>query len=174
MLAPLCACEPDKVEATPSILPAATPSTCTDNSALQTSLYGVIETIVAWSGSDMICENMRRLNGQGIRLRFAGDVAGEQLALIIALPELRAGQQDIETAANVTPTVEGSGRFFTTPGFDSCRVDVLSQTPLPGDSGSVELQGQLSCIAALGEVNGDANVSIPSLKFTTRIEWGEQ
>jgi hypothetical protein len=122
----------------------------------------------------MICENIRRPNGQGIRLRFAGDVAGEQLALIIALPELHAGQQDIETAANVTATVEGSGQFFTTPGLDSCRVDVLSQTPLPGDSGGVELQGQLSCIAALGEVNGDGNVSIPSLKFTTRIECGVQ
>jgi hypothetical protein len=47
MLALLCVCELEKVEATPSILPAATPSTYTDNSALQTSLYRVIETTIA-------------------------------------------------------------------------------------------------------------------------------
>ena len=174
LLASLGACEPDKTAITPRAPQAASPQSCSDNSALQTSMYGVIETTIAWSGSDMICENMRRPDGQGIRLRFAGDVAGEQLAFIIALPELRAGQQGVETPANVTATVEGSGRFFTTPDLNSCWTEVRSQTPVPGDSGKVELRGELSCIAALGEVNGDTSVSIPSLSFTTLVEWGEQ
>ena len=173
-LALMCACEQDQSNVIPIAAPAAISSSCNDNSALQTILYGVIETTISWAGSDMICENMRRPAGQGIRLRFAGEISGEQLALIIAMPELRAGLEGVETATNVTATVEGSGRFFTTPGLDSCWTDVRSQTPLPDDSGRVELHGELSCIAALGEVNGNASLSIPSMSFTTLVDWGEQ
>jgi hypothetical protein len=171
LLVPLGACQPNAVEK-PASPPAAVQASCGENSSLETSLYGVIETAVAWSGSEMICENMQRPDGQGIRLRFAGDVSGERLALIIALPDLRVGQEGLETPANVTASVEGSGRFFTTPGLESCWVDIRSHAALPDNEADYELSGELSCIAPLGEVNGDANLTIPSPTFRTIVEWG--
>lgn len=169
----LAACRPSATEV-PASPPADVQANCGENSSLATSLYGVIETSIAWSGSEMHCENMRRPDGEGIRLRFAGDVSGERLALIISLPDLRMAQENLETPAKVTASVEGSGRFFTTPGLESCWVDVSQHVARPDTDKQHELYGELSCIAPLGEVNGDANLSIPTLTFNTIVEWGEQ
>ncbi len=122
----------------------------------------------------MICESMQRPNGAGIRLRFAGDIAGERLAFIIAIPELQRGEAAAELPSNVTATVEGSGRFFSTPNLDSCWTDVDSQTPLPGDNDSFAISGTLYCVAPLGELNGDAAVSIPELSFATVVGWDKK
>ena len=61
------------------------------------------------------CESMRRPDDRGVRLRFTGEVAGERLAVIIAMPELEPGVTGPEFDSIVTVTVEGSGRFFSTP-----------------------------------------------------------
>jgi len=119
----------------------------------------------------MNCENMLRPNNHGIRLRFVGDVAGERLAFIIAIPELEPGVAGAELSSNVTTTVEGSGRFFSTANLDTCWTDIESQTPLPGKQNIVMISGVLYCVAPLGEVNGDAAVSIPELTFSTLLQW---
>lgn len=122
----------------------------------------------------MICESMQRPDGAGVRLRFAGDVAGERLAFIIAIPDIQPGKTSAELPSNVTATVEGSGRFFSTPDLDSCWTDVDSQTAISNDNGSYTISGTLYCVTPLGEVNGDAAVSIPELSFTTVVEWREE
>lgn len=168
-LAPLGACDPAPVE---EIQPeAAAELSCGEAGTLETSLYGGIETTLRWSGSEMTCESMPRPNGEGLRLRLAGDVSGETLAFIIALPELKPGQQGVESPSNVTATVEGSGRFFSTPDLDTCWTDVRSQSAVPDTDNEFTLQGVLFCIAPLGELNGDAAVSIPNLAFNTRVTW---
>lgn len=117
---------------------------------------------------------MQRPGGAGIRLRFSGDVAGERLAIIIAIPDMQRGETAVELPSNVTTTVEGSGRFFSTPDLDSCWTDINSQTAISGDNGSYAISGTLYCVTPLGEVNGDAAVSIPELSFTTVVDWEEK
>jgi hypothetical protein len=104
-------------------------------------------------------------------MRFTGDVAGERLAIIIAVPDIQAGEPAAELPSNVTVTVEGSGRFYSTPNLDSCWTDVSSQSAIPGARGSYVLSGTLYCVSPLGQVNGDAAVSIPELSFSTVVKW---
>lgn len=169
----LGACEPAAVEE-PAPTTTLVGSGCGENGALQTALFGSLETTVSWPGSEMICESMLRPDGQGIRLRFAGDVTGERLAIIIAIPDLKPGEPAIGMASNVTITVEGSGRFFNTPNLESCWTDVSSQAAVSDGQGSSAISGTLYCVSPLGEVNGDAAVSIPELSFTTIVNWNDK
>ncbi len=142
---------------------------CGENGALRGSLIGGIETAISWTAADMVCESMPRPNGEGIRLRFAGDVGDEHLAIIVAMPTFVAGATEIPS--NVTATVEGSGRFFSTPGLESCWTEISAQTALTEADGSYAVAGTLFCIAPLGELNGDAAVTIPELFFSTIVNW---
>ena len=127
-----------------------------------------------WSRTDMECESMLRPNDNGIRLRFSGDVAGERLAIIIAMPDLAPGKAASETPSNVTATVEGSGRFFSTPGLDSCWTDIDAQIPFPEDPDRYVISGTLYCVSPLGELNGNAAVSIPELWFSSVVDWSRK
>jgi len=167
------ACEPTTVEQS-APPPALVESGCGENGALQTALFGSLETTVSWPGSEMICESMLRPDGQGVRLRFAGDVSGERLAIIIAVPGLQSAEPAVGLPSNVTITVEGSGRFFSTPNLDTCWTDVKSPTAVSGEKASYAISGTLYCVSPLGEVNGDAAVSIPELSFTTIVNWEDQ
>ena len=173
-LAPLCACKAAAEAETlppPTVLEA---PGCGSDGALEGSLVGGIETSINWSADDMVCESMPRPNGEGLRLRFSGEVSGERLAIIIAMPGLVADQSGVEIPSNVTLTVEGSGRFFSTPSLATCWTEIDSQTALPDEENSYAVLGRLFCIAPLGEVNGDAAVSIPELSFSTIIRWKSQ
>lgn len=119
----------------------------------------------------MQCDSMLRPDGEGLRLRFAGEISGETLAIIIAMPALKADEVGLEIPSNVTATVEGSGRFFSTPNLDACWTEVSVQTRLPGKEHARAISGTLFCVAPLGEINGDAAVSIPKLTFATIANW---
>jgi uncharacterized protein len=166
----LGACEPATVEQFVAP-PVPGDSGCGDNGALQAALFGDLEATVDWPGSEMRCESMQRPDGKGIRMRFTGDVSGERLAIIIAVPDMQAGEKAAELPSNVTVTVEGSGRFYNTPNLDSCWTDVSSQTAVPGARDSYVISGTLYCVSPLGQVNGDAAVSIPELSFSTVVKW---
>ncbi len=168
-LAPLAACEPAAVEAPPP--PPTVEHSCGEGSGLKASLHGGIKTNLSWSGSDMACESMPRPNNAGIRLRISGEVLGERLAFIIAMPELRPGQHGVESPTNVTVTVEGSGRFFSTPDLDTCWTDVSSQSEIPDAEDEYTLSGALFCIAPLGELNGDAAITIQTFSFSAVTKW---
>ena len=174
LLAPLGACEPTvdaELSPTPVAKTVSEKLSCGENGALRGSLIGGIETAISWTAADMACESMPRPNGEGIRLRFAGDVGDEHLAIIVAMPTFVAGATGIEIPSNVTATVEGSGRFFSTPGLESCWTEINAQTALTEADGSYTVAGTLFCIAPLGELNGDAAVTIPELFFSTIVNW---
>ncbi len=174
LLAPLGACESAAdAELLPTPVAKIVPEklSCGENGALQGALIGGIETAVSWTAREMICESMPRPNGEGIRLRFAGDVGDERLAIIVAMPALVAGASGVEVPSNVTVTVEGSGRFFSTPGLESCWTEISAQTALTETDGRYAVDGTLFCIAPLGELNGDAAVTIPELIFSTIVNW---
>lgn len=154
---------------------------CGEHGRLQATLVGGIATEVDWIPDNFECESMQRPNADGIRLRFSGSVAGEQLAIIIAIPGLRSDHTDVELPSNVTASVEGSGRFFSTPDLDSCWTDVMSQTRLsddagvdnetPNGQGRYTITGTLNCVAPLGELNGDAAITISEFTFTSIVNW---
>ncbi|MGI9238369.1 MAG: hypothetical protein ACR2QZ_13285 [Woeseiaceae bacterium] len=144
---------------------------CGNESFLSTVLYGSIEREVHWAAEELHCESMLRPNGQGVRLRFTGEAAGSQLAIILALPELERGATGAESPTVVTLTVEGSGRFFSTATPEFCWSDIEAQEPV-GDSAELyDIAGTLYCVAPLGEINGEAAISIPEMAFRGIVDW---
>lgn len=114
---------------------------------------------------------MQRPNDEGVRLRFNGDVANKWLTIIVALPSLARGEIGEELPSNVTVTVDGSGRFFSTPNLDACWTDISKHEHLPDDAERYTLKGALYCVAPLGELNGHATVSISELSFSSIVDW---
>ena len=147
-------------------------STCGELGALQATLSGAIGAELDLPDSELQCESMPRPDGEGVRLRFSGAVGGERIAIIIALPDLGAGETGQEFDSNVTISVEGSGRFFSTPNHNTCWTDIESNTPLTDESGTHNVIGGLSCVGPLGEINGDGFVDIRDLQFSGVAYWG--
>ncbi|MBT8086669.1 MAG: hypothetical protein KJO46_01480 [Gammaproteobacteria bacterium] len=148
-----------------------TAQSCGEQGFLSATLFGSIEREFDWSADELECENMARPDGEGLRLRFTGAAANRSVSIILALPDLKQGEGGSELPTVVTLTVEGSGRFFSTADLDSCFTDIRAR-PSDGETNLLyDARGTLFCIEPLGEINGDAAVSIPQLEFQTRIEW---
>ena len=146
-------------------------SGCGDNARLATELYGSIARQIEWSADEIHCESMLRPEGKGVRLRFTGDAADNRLSFILALPELQRGASGLESPTVVTLTVEGSGRFFTTPSLQSCWSDIVTQELIEDGGDTYDISGTLYCVAPLGEINGDAAISIPEMAFRGIVDW---
>jgi len=165
-------------EATP-VVPAKAPpdaaeSTCGDLGVVQGMLSGAINATLDWPDAALLCESMPRPDGEGVRVRLSGDVSGERLAIIIALPGLSAGDTGQDYDSNVTVSVEGSGRFFSTPNLGTCWTTVVTNQPLAGNSGTHNIVGSLSCVGPLGELNGDGFVDIRNFKFSGIANWAAE
>ena len=102
-------------------------------------------------------------------MRFSGDVGGERLAIIIAIPELVAGATGSEYDSIITLTVDGSGRFFSTPNLGACWTDISANEALA--DGAYLVTGALTCVGPLGEFNGDAFVEVGGLRFSGVADW---
>ena len=158
-----------------SLLPDKQPSktACGEDSALKTTLYGALAGDIEWFAADMQCEGMPRPGGAGARLRFAGLVGDASLpiAFIIAMPELERGIEGLELASNVTVIDENSSRFFSTADLESCWTDIETTYALDESGDRFVIDGVLYCISPLPEVNGDASVSIPEMRFSGLLDW---
>ncbi len=147
---------------------------CGQEGFLSAALYGSIDRALHWEAAELDCDSMLRPNGKGVRFRFTGDAADQEVAIILAMPDLERGRDGEELPTVITLSVAGSGRFFSTPRSDTCFADV---DLLPHDTGAGALyvaSGTLYCTAPLGEINGDAAVSIPRLEFRTRVAWSDR
>ena len=147
-------------------------STCSDLGSLRGFLSGAIRADLDWDDAALRCESMLRPDDHGVRLRFSGEVDGKRLAIIIAMPMLEAGATGPEFDSIVTITVEGSGRFFTTPNLASCWTELTTNTPLDGEARH-HIAGELSCVAPLGEYNGSAFVDVRDLRFSGVADWSK-
>ncbi|MDH3304221.1 MAG: hypothetical protein OEM92_03340 [Gammaproteobacteria bacterium] len=172
LLALLGACErTPQPDSSPPEPDSSAATSCGDDGRLAAQLYGSITREISWSSGELECESMLRPDGKGIRLRMVGRAADSRLAIILAMPELERGSTTVESPTVVTLTVEGSGRFFSTPTLDSCWSDIAAQEPVDDSSDRYTISGILFCVAPLGEINGDAAISIPELEFSGIIEW---
>ena len=158
----------------PPAEPASAPpaSTCGGRGYLQAELSGALSASVDWTDAALRCESMLRPDDRGVRLRFSGDVGGERLAIIIAIPDLEAGMAGTDIDAVVTVTVEGSGRFFSTPNLGACWADIDVNEPQPQQPGARIVAGALACVGPLGEFNGDAFVELRNVRFSGIASWG--
>jgi hypothetical protein len=150
-----------------------TVSTCGGSGYLAGQLRGALTAEVEWHDQDILCESMVRPDDRGVRLRFSGAVGDERLAIIIAMPALEPGITGTDIDVVVTVTVDGSGRFFSTPALGSCWADVTRNTPLDVLSAVHIVAGRLACVGPLGEFNGDAFVEISDLRFSGIAKWEE-
>jgi len=172
LLALLGACEPaPQHDAAPQEEEIVAVPSCGSNGRLTTQLYGSIARQISWSAAELECESMLRPQGKGIRLRFTGNAADSKLAILLALPELQRGSTVAESPTVVTLTVEGSGRFFSTPTLGACWSDIATQDLIADGGDRYAVSGTLYCVAPLGEINGDAAISIPELQFSGIIDW---
>lgn len=146
-------------------------STCGDAGHLRATLTGALNAELDWPDASLRCESMRRPDDRGVRLRFSGRVGGERLAIIIAMPGLDPGETGTEFDSVVTLTVEGSGRFFSTPNLGACWTDIRKNTPVEGVGGPHVVAGALTCVGPLGEFNGDAYVDVRGMTFSGVGDW---
>lgn len=152
-------------------------SRCGEAAYFKARLSGAINTDIELNERMIRCDSMQRPDDEGLRMRIRAAIDDEALAIIVAIPDLSAGTVADELGSNVTVTVEGSGRFFSTPDFDTCWTDIaqhdrldIEATKNDGSSG-YRVAGETYCLAALGELNGSATVSIETLEFSTNIAW---
>lgn len=145
---------------------------CGERGYLRTEFYGEFSGPIDWTAGDLDCEGMPRPEGQGARLRFAGQAGELTIAIIVAMPGLERGAVTQELGSNVTLIEEGSGRFFSTAGLGSCWTDVVEQQKTDDGTDVYFIAGTLYCIAPLAEVNGDSSVTLRELQFGGYVDWG--
>ncbi len=93
---------------------------------LDARLAGALEAAIAWRAADMDCDGMRRPDGQGLRVTFAGSRGAERLTLVFAAPKLAEGAAGRAVPVNVTLIREGGG-MYSTRGEGKCLLDSVEQ-----------------------------------------------
>jgi len=146
---------------------------CGDGGFLRTQLYGALTATLDWGKHDLECSGMPRPEGRGARLRFAGagPGAGQQVAFIIAIPDLTREALGDEYRSNVTLIEEGAGRFFSTPNLDNCLTNITSLTALDDSGDRFSIGGTLFCVSPLPQINGESSVSFSDVNFSGLIDW---
>ena len=119
---------------------------------------------------------MPRPNGEGARLRFAGEIGASpeqrQLAFIFGLPGLVEGQSARELPTNVTVIEEGTGRFFSSHGADQCWTDVVTHEQITAAAPTLyTISGTLYCVSPLADLGGNSSVTLTDLNFSGRLNW---
>jgi hypothetical protein len=166
-----CGDTPEPTTLTELVPPPPETRGCYDRGYLRTNFYGELSAPIDWSAGNLDCEGMPRPKGNGARLRFAGESGDLAIAIIVALPDLQRGSTARELTSNVTVIEEGSGRFFSTSGLESCWTDVLEQRRIEESTDVYFIAGTLYCIAPLAEVNGDSSVTVRELQFGGVVDW---
>lgn len=176
VLTALIGCEPaaEAGASSPAVSVTAATRQCGDDGFLTARLFGSIERTIDWNAHQVDCESMLRPRGEGVRLRFTGMAANQEVSFIIAVPDLEHGVDGRELPAVVTLAVEGSGRFFSTANLDTCFADIEARSGQDEPADQYDVTGTLFCVSALGEINGEAAVSIPEMRFQSPVDWRVQ
>ena len=157
------------------------PADCIAGGRLTVDTFGAIKSTLDWRQSAVRCEGMQRPDGQGARLRFAGelDSGDSPLAFILSIPDLERGKTANELVTRVTLIDEENARFFSTRETDICWSNITEQTPLTDSSGAVienhySISGLTYCVAPVAELNGTASVTLSDMQFTGQLRWAQE
>ena len=157
--------------------PAATAARCLPDDAgfLSMRLRGSIEAEVQWRPPALECTGMSRPDGRGLRLRFAGPLAGGgELAIVFAAPELAMGVSARGVPVNVTLLDAGGERIYGTLGDDRCVFDEVEQqaiadASLPPRSFRIDARG--FCTAPARALDGEGAVLLTRFDFAGLVSF---
>jgi hypothetical protein len=139
-------------------------------------LRGNIEEDLRWSGPTLACTGMSRPDGRGLRLRFAAERNGAELAVVFAVPELGIGASGRSIPVNVT-LIDGAGeRIYGTQGDSRCVLDEVGQQPLAGPGlppRSYRVAGRGFCVAPARALDGEGSVLLTRFDFAGIVTWSE-
>ena len=116
----------DPAAAVPKALRLA-PCAATDGAFLHARLAGALERELDFRGVGLSCDGMRRPDGKGLRVSFAGLLDKERLTLVFGVPRLAEGASGHAVPVNVTVIREG-GQVYGTRGEGRCMLDKVMQT----------------------------------------------
>ncbi|MGH8249107.1 MAG: hypothetical protein ACREVI_00180 [Steroidobacteraceae bacterium] len=144
---------------------------------LSMRLRGSIEAEVRWQEPELDCTGMARPDGRGLRLRFAGPVAGRgTLAIVFAAPELGMGVSARAVPVNVTLLDDAGERIYGTQGEERCAFDQVEQqaihdAALPPRSYRVLARG--FCTAPARAMDGEGAVLLTRFDFAGVVSFGD-
>lgn len=165
--------------ATPAVAPKEQPAPrClpAGDGFLTMRLRGNIDEDVRWSEPALACTGMSRPDGRGLRLRFAAERGGAELAVVFAAPELGIGASGRSVPINVT-LLDGAGeRIYGTQGDSRCVLDEVEQQPLEGHGlppRSYRVAARGFCVAPARAMDGDGSVLLTRFDFAGLVTWSE-
>lgn len=131
-------------------------------------LRGSIEEDVNWREPGLSCTGMSRPDGKGLRVRFAGRLAGGELAVVFAAPGLGVGASGRAVPVNVTLLDGAAERIYGTQGETRCEFDEVEQSPLanaalPAKTFRIRARG--FCVAPARAVDGEGSVLLTRFDF---------
>lgn len=144
---------------------------CGEDGELATALHGAVRLDIRWQAAELTCAGMPRPNGEGARLRFAGEAEGRPIAIIISMPGFDRDAAESEYPSTVTLIEEGSARFFNSPDIGNCWTEIGRLEPIDGEDDAFVIGGGLYCVSPLAELNGDASVTLSEMQFTGLLDW---
>jgi hypothetical protein len=135
---------------------------------LSMRLRGSIDEDVHWTEPALECAGMTRPDGKGLRVRFAGKLAGGELAVVFAAPELGVGASARGIPVNVT-LLDGAGnRIYGTQGDSKCSFDQVEQQPLGKGAfltRNYRITARGFCVAPARALDGDGAVLLTRFDF---------
>lgn len=140
-------------------------------------LRGSIEEDVSWREPELDCTGMSRPDGRGLRIRFAGPLAGgSELAVVFAAPELGMGASGRGVPVNVTLLDAAGERIYGTQGDSRCVLDEVEQQAIgdpsfPPQSFRVSARG--FCVAPARALDGDGSVLLTRFDFAGLVTFRE-
>jgi hypothetical protein len=148
-----------------------------DDAYFNARLDGALERRISWHAAEMRCTGMRRPDGVGIRLSFAGDAARAHLVFVFGVPQLGEGASGTALPVNVTVIHEG-GALYGTQGADKCLLDHVEQTPLPVGAGGrrwrIAARGFcLEPARAVGAAPARDAILLATFDFVGLLTWDE-
>jgi hypothetical protein len=140
-------------------------------------LRGSIEADLRWAEPALTCAGMSRPDGRGLRLRFAGERAGGELAVVFAAPELGIGASGRSVPVNVT-LLDGAGeRIYGTQGDSRCVLDEVEQQPVAGPGvppRSFRVAARGFCVAPARALDGEGAVLLTRFDFAGLVTWSDE
>ena len=107
------------------------PCTAPEGAFLHARIAGALELELDFRGANLSCDGMRRPDGKGLRVSFAGALGDEHLTLVFGVPHLAEGASGRAVPVNVTIIRDG-GRVYGTRGEGKCVLDEVVQTAMAG------------------------------------------
>ena len=165
----LLAAPPAATSGAPRCMPA-------EDGFISMRLRGSIEQDVHWTEPALECTGMPRPDGKGLRVRFAGALAGGPLAVVFAAPDLGVGRSGKRIPVNLT-LLDGAGeRIYGTQGDSRCEFDEVEQQPLAGSAlpaNSYRISARGFCVAPARALDGEGSVLVTRFDFVGRVSSGD-